>query len=210
MENREPCFIGSYYTVESWPEAFRPMTKLKCVPKVYVLCSTKSDLEVASKVADGIFTHPMWSADYIDSTVWPYLLAQGLDRKFNIIAGAIIATGESKSERELACNHAQQRLEEYLCSTKYDYVFNASGIGSLVHNFRASKSQGHSPWSTDAGARLYSMFSCDASLEDLPGALARHIGRNVSGVFPNVMSRIRRVLPKEYVARIANGDSNGP
>jgi alkanesulfonate monooxygenase SsuD/methylene tetrahydromethanopterin reductase-like flavin-dependent oxidoreductase (luciferase family) len=204
MNDRQPYFIGSYYLIDSCPDAFRPTTRLARVPKIFVLCSTKSDLEVASRVADGIFTHPMWSTEYIDSIVWPYLVSHGADRKLEIIAGSIIATGESKLEWELARKHAQQRLEQYLCSVSYDYVFDSLGISELIFEFRKAKGLGYDLWKSDAGAQLYTMFSCDASLDDLPGALAEHINVNVSGIFPNVMSRIRRILPREHVSRIVS------
>lgn len=202
MEERQPNFDGDFYTIDSCPAAFRPATKLKSLPQIFVLCSTQCDLEVAARAADGIFTHCMWAPSYIDAVVLPYLSSIAASGIPEIISGGIVCTGNDYRERDASREHARARLKEYLCSTTYEHVFSSIGISPLVHEFRAALSSQTDPWRTDAGKVLIKTFTCDALFDDLAKELSKYHSVGVSGLFPNVMSRIRRVLPPHYVRAV--------
>jgi hypothetical protein len=209
MEERQPHFDGEFYSIDSCPRAFRPTTKLKSLPQIFVLCSTERDLDVAARAADGIFTHCMWPRPYIDSIVLPRL-SLNATTNIEVISGAIVCTGDNYQEKDASRIHARNRLSGYFCATTYEDVFSTIGVLTLISEFRNAVSVKVDPWRTDAGKALFKIFACDALFDNLPAELTKYHSIGVSGLFPNVMSRIRRVLPPHHVRAIVRASMRLP
>jgi alkanesulfonate monooxygenase SsuD/methylene tetrahydromethanopterin reductase-like flavin-dependent oxidoreductase (luciferase family) len=171
------------------------------MPKVYIMCSSPADIELAAAQGDGVFIHPMWVRSFIDSHVWPALAASG--RQLAIIDGGVIATGAVGDEIEQSRDEARKRVIGYWCSANYDDVFRAIGVMPLIEDFRADVAARRPIWDRETTRELYSTFVCDASLDDLADRLRLSRSRHVTGVFPNVMSCIRRILPRALISEVA-------
>jgi hypothetical protein len=162
------------------------------------------DLEIAATVSDGIFTHPMWTSQYIDSFVWPYVQERRPDSKvFPIVSGAIIVTGNDGLEIERSRAEAKRRLFGYFRSHDYDFVFRQLGVMDEVAVFReASATVKDDPWDSKSSRDLYCKFVSDSAFDKLGSALRNHTGEHITGLFPNIMSAIPRLLPSAIVTAI--------
>jgi alkanesulfonate monooxygenase SsuD/methylene tetrahydromethanopterin reductase-like flavin-dependent oxidoreductase (luciferase family) len=215
-EEREPCYESPYFSIRVCPAGFRPPSRLKTLPQIYVLCAEEGDVPAISKVADGVFLHPMWTTAFIEAEVASELSNVGSDLKSlapstltaPVISGRVIATGETESAWTASRAQARLRVAGYWSQTKYDHVFEASGCLHHVQEFRGRIAhapaawEDHAIWESETVAELYRLFVCDADYNNLASTLASGLPECVTGAFPNVMSAIPRLLPLKIVQDI--------
>ena len=211
MEDRDPAFTGKYYSIHVCPPAYRPTTRIQTLPEIYLLCAVEEDLEIAPLVADGIFTHPTWNREYLDRFVLPRLDLGLTDARcrihesdFRIIDASVIATGENYRQLQESRHCARQRIAGYWVQSNYDAVFDHLGLTDPIRRFRAETQSGKIPWEEPYLQELYAAFVCDALFENLGSRLRARHSTHVTGLFPNIMSAIPRLLPADLVAEIRN------
>ena len=204
LEDREPHFLGAWYRITACPPAFRPTTRPDVLPKVFLLCSSEEDAAIAHRGFDGVLTHPMWSTRQIDPfsiALRRKALSQGTHSP-EVIAGTLIATGETREEYERSRQNAQRRLAAYLRESRYDFAFRASGVWNEIQSIRAQPTNRPMNWADTAPETVYRTFVCDVPLDALGETLPRHVGSAVNGIFPNPISDMPELLPGEAVAAI--------
>lgn len=206
QEEREPSFESREFSIRVCPQGFRPLTRIETVPQIYLLCTEHRDIEIASDVADGIFMHPIWNADYFQKIVLPLLTGKedriGQVFDLPIISGQIIATGMKAEDRRISRHHARQRVAGYWSQEKYDSVFRQADCLDEVTRFRQLGAHHEETWEDDCVQALYTRFVCDVDPDDLASGLSSTVPAEATGVFPNVMSAIPRLLPPEVVQSV--------
>jgi hypothetical protein len=195
------------------PPAYRPTTRIHTLPEIYLLCAVQEDLDIAPFVADGIFTHPTWNREYIDRFVLPKIdlgltearrPLSGVD--FKIIDASVIATGEDCRQLKESRRYARQRIAGYWSRSNYDAVFDHLGFTDLIRRFRAESQSGEILWEQPYLQELYAAFVCDALFENLGSNLRTRHSTHITGLFPNIMSAIPKLLPADLVAEIRNSE----
>jgi alkanesulfonate monooxygenase SsuD/methylene tetrahydromethanopterin reductase-like flavin-dependent oxidoreductase (luciferase family) len=207
QEEREPHFESEHYCIRSCPKAFRPLTKVGSTPPIYLLCAEDRDIEITPLIADGVFVHPMWVSRYLNKFVIPRLAVSA--QRFPIISGHVIATGADDNERRAARHKARQRVAGYWKQTSYDIVFERLGCLDAVREFRRMDHTVEGTWQDEVVLNLYSEFVCDAEFESLGRSIHSGVSVHVTGMFPNVMSSLPRLLPPEVVHEIRSRPQAG-
>lgn len=203
MEQRGPLYRGPYYSITACPEGYRPTTRVATLPKIYLLCVCEADLEIAPRVADGIFLHPTWVSAYLDRALdRPSLLDRIGKRPFPVIDGGIVATGVAAAEFDASRTQARNRIASYWVKREYDDVYAALGVLERVERFRSDVTAGRDVWRQGDIEDLYHLFVCDAPFGQLGATIAARSHRLVTGVFPNIVSDLPRLMPAEVIADI--------
>lgn len=205
QEEREPFHESEQATIRTCPPGFRPTTSIVTTPPIYLLCASEQDVAMIDTV-DGVFVHPLWTRDFIDRELSPALGAKPL------ISGAIIATGENDGQLQGSRRTARSRLAGYLLNEGYDRHFAGLGLTQEIKVFRAlaggtDVSRDERFWRRPECITLYNHFVCDAPFCDLPEKLHNQMSEATTGVFPNIMSQVPRILPKDTVAQIRGLDT---
>lgn len=201
-EDREPYFDGAYFTVTHCPPAFRPTTKLKTHPRIFLLCVNEKDINILIDGFDGAFTHPTWSPRVVNH--YAKLLRTNKSRNnFQILSGGIIATGQNKATLENSRLSARKRILDYWLQKRYDGVFQLAGVMETILRLRDFAPNYAINWDDPAFHILYNTFVCDALIDKLDYQLELHHSSEVDGLFPNIVSNIPDLLPADIVANIS-------
>jgi len=110
--------------------------------------------------------------------------------------------GEDEAEVAQSRSWARGKLAEYLCSTRYDYVYEILGVTDLVCDFRRQIEMGHDPWRSEVGRQLYPLFVCETSFAEAAMRLHEAKSPHVTGFLPTIMSSVRKLLPHYVVKSI--------
>jgi alkanesulfonate monooxygenase SsuD/methylene tetrahydromethanopterin reductase-like flavin-dependent oxidoreductase (luciferase family) len=207
QEDRDPDFRGKYYAIRICPPGYRPITRLMTLPKIFLLCSDVEDLRCGAEV-DGIFTHPTWIPGYLEKIALPMLRSASQaagdaisSRQFKIISGAVLATGAGAEALEESRYWARRRIADYWRQRKYDPVYTALGVTEAIERLRRCEAE-EIRWDEAQVDSLYHAFVCEAPFGQLADRLHHWIGSRFTGIFPNIMSVMPRILPAELVADI--------
>lgn len=203
MEDREPEFRGRHFSISVCPVGYRPTTRLFTLPPVYLLCSTAEDLDIGCQCADGVFVHPTWTQAFLDIYVAPRL-ARGTRaaKSIPVIDGGIVATGLTAKGLIRSRQQARQRIGGYWLRGDYDSIYELTGVMTQVTRYRNAAAGGMVDWEASWLQDLYRTFVCEALVDDLPDAIECSRAAVVTGIFPNIVSDIPRLLPRHVVQSI--------
>lgn len=202
IDDREPSFRGRYHGITTCPPGYRPTTRLRTLPPIYLLCSTMEDVAIAGACADGLLLHPTWSRVFVETVVAPQMAQWAKPpSKIPVIDGGIVATGSGMDDFMRSRRQAQERIGGYWMCDGYDSVYEQIGVLPDVRRFREFARQGRVDWSADWLQALYAIFVCEAWIDDLPEAINSRAATIVTGLFPNIVSDLPRLLPESLVRR---------
>jgi len=204
LEDRDPHYAGRYYSIHVCPKGYRPTSRLSSLPPVFHLCATEEDLRVADLFADGIFLHPTWIPAYVNTVVQAHLASWSArtGRPLAVIDGGIIATGLNAEGLNASREQARKRIASYWLKREYDYVYDAVSLLSAIERFRDEECRGAIDWNASYIDELFHAFVCEAPLKDLGRRIKIRSSEVVTGLFPNIVSDVPRLLPPEFVSDI--------
>ncbi|MEV5412263.1 TIGR03617 family F420-dependent LLM class oxidoreductase [Thermopolyspora sp. NPDC052614] len=130
-------FEGDFYTHTLMPQAFSPGPLDGPVPEIWIAGVGPKMVEVAAQVADGLFLHPMTSADYRDRVMLPSVAAAraaaGRAGPFTLAAMAMVATGRTDEEIAASVAVTKRQIAFYASTPAYLPVLAHHGWEELHH-----------------------------------------------------------------------------
>jgi hypothetical protein len=214
FDDRDAKYAGTYYSIQSCPPGYRPTTMIRTRPSIYLLCSAWEDVKIAPLVADGIFLHPMWTPAFVDKVVRPAVVAWRQSgapiTDVRVVDGGIVATGAGSGDLESSRSRARSCMSYYFLKADYDDVYASLGVLEGVQRFRREAVERTINWSSPYLQDLYHEFVTEAQLPNLGAALAARCSSVVTGVFPNIVSVLPRLMPQEVVADIRSRTPGEP
>ncbi|WP_432841369.1 TIGR03617 family F420-dependent LLM class oxidoreductase [Dactylosporangium sp. CA-092794] len=130
-------FEGDFYTHTLMPQAFSPGPLDGPVPAIWLAGVGPKMVEVAAEVADGLFLHPMTSADYRDQVMLPSVdagrAAARRSGPFAVAAMATVATGRTDEEIAASVALTKRQIAFYASTPAYLPVLAHHGWEELHH-----------------------------------------------------------------------------
>jgi alkanesulfonate monooxygenase SsuD/methylene tetrahydromethanopterin reductase-like flavin-dependent oxidoreductase (luciferase family) len=147
-------------------------------------------LRLAGECCDGVFLHPLHSAEYLRATALPAVAAgaraAGREREaVTVCCPVFVAVGETQAEIDRQRAGIARQIAFYGSTRTYRPVFDAHGWGDVCDRLHELLASGD----TAAMAALITgemldSYSVAATWEELPGVLARRYGGLVDRVAP--------------------------
>jgi len=128
---------GEYYQHTLMTPAFTPPPNDYSDPVVMLAAVGPAMVSLACQHADGIFTHPFASSEYLRSRLIPRINAQlAADHRspgaFRIAASALVATGNSQSELRVSIEQLRAKIAFYGSTPAYRPLLELHGWGDLA------------------------------------------------------------------------------
>src|ERR1700733_10761170 len=183
-------FAGDFYDFSLLTDFFNPGPIGHPDVPVWVAAVGPAMLRMAGECCDGVFLHPLHSADFLRATVLPAVTAgaasAGRSRdQITLCCPVFVAVGNT--EEELGGQRAAiaRQIAFYGSTRTYRPVFDAHGWGDVCDQLHELLARGD----TAAMAALITgemldSYTVAATWEELPGVLARRYGGLVDRVAP--------------------------
>jgi probable F420-dependent oxidoreductase len=175
-------FRGRFYRHTLMTPIFEPAPHAFGPPKVYLAGVQPRMTAVAGEVADGLIVHPFNSRRFLERDLLP-ALDQGCARggrprsAVTVMCQALVATGFSDAERELATTMVRGQLAFYASTPAYRPVLVAHGWGPLQEELHALSKRGE--WGA-MGDRItdemLATFAAVGAPEEIPAQLHARYG----------------------------------
>ncbi|HSP96803.1 MAG TPA: TIGR03617 family F420-dependent LLM class oxidoreductase [Candidatus Dormibacteraeota bacterium] len=175
-------FRGRFYRHTLMTPIFEPAPHSFGPPPVYLAGVQPRMTAVAGEVADGLIVHPFNSRRFLERDLLP-ALEQGCARggrpraAVTVMCQALVATGFSDAERELATTMVRGQIAFYASTPAYRPVLEAHGWGPLQEELHALSKRGE--WGT-MGDRIsdemLATFAAVGTPEEIPAQLRGRYG----------------------------------
>ncbi len=128
-------FRGDFYTHTLMPPLFNPGPLGFPSPEIWLAGVGPRMVETAGAVADGFICHPLLSRDYLADALRPALAAgrasTGATGPFTVAAMAMVATGRTEEEYDVAVAGTKRQIGFYASTPAYKPVLDHHGWGDL-------------------------------------------------------------------------------
>ena len=147
-------------------------------------------LRMAGECCDGVFLHPLHSADYLRATALPAVAAgaraAGRERDaVTVCCPVFVAVGETQQEIDRQRAGIARQIAFYGSTRTYRPVFEAHGWGDVCDRLHELLARGDTAAMTaQITGEMLDAYSVAATWEELPGVLARRYGGLVDRVAP--------------------------
>ncbi len=139
-------FRGDFYTHTLMPPLFNPGPLPTPSPEIWLAGVGPRMIEVAGAVADGFMCHPLLSRSYLEEAITPQLEAgrarADVARDFTVTAMAMVATGRTQEEYDVALAGTRRQIGFYASTPAYKPVLDHHGWGDLHGEAHAFTKQG--------------------------------------------------------------------
>jgi probable F420-dependent oxidoreductase len=175
-------FRGRFYRHTLMTPIFEPAPHPFGPPPVFLAGVQPRMTAIAGEVADGLIVHPFNSRDFLERDLLPALhrgctRAGRARRDVTVLCQALVATGFSDAERELATTMVRGQLAFYASTPAYRPVLEAHGWGPLQAELHALSKRGE--WGA-MGARItdamLATFAAVGAPEEIPAQLRARYG----------------------------------
>jgi probable F420-dependent oxidoreductase len=183
-------FAGDFYQFSLLTDFFNPGPISHPDVPVWVAAVGPAMLRLAGECCDGVFLHPLHSAEYLRATALPAVAAgaraAGREREaVTVCCPVFVAVGETQAEIDRQRAGIARQIAFYGSTRTYRPVFDAHGWGDVCDRLHELLARGD----TAAMAALITgemldAYSVAATWEELPGVLARRYGGLVDRVAP--------------------------
>jgi probable F420-dependent oxidoreductase len=183
-------FAGDFYDLSLLTDFFNPGPISHPDVPIWVAAVGPAMLRMAGQCCDGVFLHPLHSAEYLRATVLPLVTAgareAGRERAdITLCCPVFVAVGESAGEIERQRAGIARQIAFYGSTRTYRPVFEAHGWGAVSDELHELLARG------DAAAmvslvteEMLDAYSVAATWADLPAELARRYGDLVDRTAP--------------------------
>ena len=175
-------FRGRFYRHTLMTPIFEPAPHPFGPPKVFLAGVQPRMTAVAGEVADGLIVHPFNSRRFMERDLLPALdqgVARGgrARRDVTVMCQAMVATGFSDAERELATTMVRGQIAFYASTPAYRPVLEAHGWGPLQEELHALSKRGE--WG-EMGERItdemLATFAAMGTPDEIPAQLRARYG----------------------------------
>jgi probable F420-dependent oxidoreductase len=175
-------FRGRFYRHTLMTPIFEPAPHRFGPPRVFLAGVQPRMTAVAGEVADGLIVHPFNSRRFLERELLP-ALARGCARAgrprgaVTVMCQALVATGFSAAERELAATMVRGQLAFYASTPAYRPILEAHGWGPLQEELHALSKRGE--WGAMAARisdEMLATFAAVGAPEDIPAQLRARYG----------------------------------
>ena len=183
-------FAGDFYDFSLLTDFFNPGPISHPNVPIWIAAVGPAMLRMAGDCCDGVFLHPLHSAEYLRATALPALAAgaraAGRDpATVTTCCPVFVAVGESQAETDQQRGDIARQIAFYGSTRTYRPVFEAHGWGAVSDQLHELLARGD----TAAMAALVTpemldAYSVAATWDELPGELARRYGGLVDRVAP--------------------------
>lgn len=175
-------FRGRFYRHTLMTPIFEPAPHAFGPPKVFLAGVQPRMTAVAGEVADGLIVHPFNSRRFLERELLPALdrgCARGGRSRgaVAVMCQALVATGFSDAERELATTMVRGQLAFYASTPAYRPVLEAHGWGDLQAELHALSKRGE--WGAMGALISDEMLATYAAVgrpEEIPAHLRARYG----------------------------------
>jgi len=175
-------FRGKFYRHTLMTPIFEPAPHAFGPPKVYLAGVQPRMTAVAGEVADGLIVHPFNSRAFLERELLP-ALEQGRARggrkreDVAVMCQALVATGFSPAERELAMTMVRGQIAFYASTPAYRPVLEVHGWGPLQEELHALSKRGE--WGAMGDCitdEMLATFAAVGEPEEIPAQLQARYG----------------------------------
>ena len=183
-------FAGDFYDFSLLTDFFNPGPVSHPDVPIWVAAVGPAMLRMAGECCDGVFLHPLHSAEYLRTAALPAVAAgaraAGRERgTVTVCCPVFVAVGESPAEIDRQRADIARQIAFYGSTRTYRPVFDAHGWAGVCDQLHELLARGD----TTAMAALVTeemleAYSVAATWDDLPAELARRYGGVVDRVAP--------------------------
>jgi probable F420-dependent oxidoreductase len=183
-------FSGDFYQFSLLTDFFSPGPSEYADIPIWIAAVGPAMLRLAGECSDGVFLHPLNSAEYLGATVLPMIEAgarsAGRSRSdVTMCCPVFVAVGDTQQEIDAQRADIARQIAFYGSTRTYRPVFETHGWGEVTGELHALLERGD----TDAMTSLITdeilgTFSVSATWDGLAGALAARYGGLVDRVAP--------------------------
>jgi len=183
-------FSGDFYQFSLLTDFFSPGPSQYADIPIWIAAVGPAMLRLAGECSDGVFLHPLNSAEYLGATVLPMIEAgarsAGRSRAdVTMCCPVFVAVGDTQQEIDAQRADIARQIAFYGSTRTYRPVFETHGWGEVTGDLHALLERGD----TDAMTSLITdeilgTFSVSATWDGLAGALAARYGGLVDRVAP--------------------------
>jgi len=183
-------FAGDFYQFSLLTDFFNPGPISHPDVPVWVAAVGPAMLRMAGECCDGVFLHPLHSADYLRATALPAVAAgaraAGRERDaVTVCCPVFVAVGETQQEIDRQRAGIARQIAFYGSTRTYRPVFEAHGWGDVCDRLHELLARGDAAAMTaQITGEMLDAYSVAATWEELPGVLARRYGELVDRVAP--------------------------
>jgi probable F420-dependent oxidoreductase len=183
-------FAGDFYQFSLLTDFFNPGPISHPDVPVWVAAVGPAMLRLAGECCDGVFLHPLHSAEYLRATALPAVAAgaraAGREREaVTVCCPVFVAVGETQAEIDRQRAGIARQIAFYGSTRTYRPVFDAHGWGDVCDRLHELLARGDTPAMAALITReMLDSYSVAATWEELPGVLARRYGGLVDRVAP--------------------------
>jgi len=175
-------FRGRFYRHTLMTPIFEPAPHAFGPPKVYLAGVQPRMTAVAGEVADGLIVHPFNSRAFLERELLPALeqgRARGGRKRADVavMCQALVATGFSPAERELAMTMVRGQIAFYASTPAYRPVLEVHGWGPLQEELHALSKRGE--WGAMGDCitdEMLATFAAVGEPEEIPAQLQARYG----------------------------------
>lgn len=186
QEHRQPAFHGDHYDISLTVPLFDPGPIADPEIPIHLAAVNPYMCEVAGEVADGVRPHPVCTADYIETVMWPAVrkgasaATRSLD-KFSVSIKPLIATAVDEQSLAVKVKDIRARVAFYASTPAYRAAFAFHGLGELADELKhLSRAQ---RWEEMPGLiddQVLNQYACVGTYDQIAAILAERYGGIVS------------------------------
>ena len=183
-------FSGDYYDFSLLTDFFNPGPIGHPDVPIWVAAVGPAMLRLAGECCDGVFLHPLHSAEYLRTTALPAIAAgaraAGRERgDTTVCCPVFVAVGESRSEIDRQRASIARQIAFYGSTRTYRPVFEAHGWGAVTDQLHELLARGETAeMAALVTEEMLDAYSVTATWDELPAKLARRYGGLVDRVAP--------------------------
>jgi probable F420-dependent oxidoreductase len=183
-------FAGDFYQFSLLTDFFNPGPISHPDVPVWIAAVGPAMLRLAGECCDGVFLHPLHSAEYLRATALPAVVAgartAGRERDaVTLCCPVFVAVGETQQEMDRQRAGIARQIAFYGSTRTYRPVFEAHGWGDVCDRLHELLARGDTAAMAAMITReMLDCYSVAATWEELPGVLARRYGGLVDRIAP--------------------------
>jgi len=183
-------FAGDFYQFSLLTDFFNPGPISHPDVPVWVAAVGPAMLRLAGECCDGVFLHPLHSAEYLRATALPAVAAgaqaAGREREaITVCCPVFVAVGDTQPEIDRQRAGIARQIAFYGSTRTYRPVFEAHGWGDVSDRLHELLARGEvAAMTAQITKEMLDAYSVAATWEELPGVLARRYGGLVDRVAP--------------------------
>jgi len=183
-------FAGDFYNFSLLTDFFNPGPISHPDVPIWVAAVGPAMLRMAGECCDGVFLHPLHSADYLRATALPAVAAgakaaQRERADVTVCCPVFMAVGESTAEIGRQRADIARQIAFYGSTRTYRPVFEQHGWGDVCDQLHELLARGATAAMTAlVTEEMLDAFSVAATWEELPGELARRYNGLVDRIAP--------------------------